>query len=154
MAKEIERKFLVTSDAFKALASEIHHIRQAYLSISPDSTVRLRIRDDKGYITIKNRNQGATRDEWEYEIPVEDAHDMMDRCHCSSAISKDRYIVGRWEVDQFHGSLEGLVVAEIELSGPDETITLPSFIGREVTNDSRYYNSALAASGQIPSIEE
>ena len=159
MAKEIERKFLVKDESFKSLATEKHEICQAYLSTRPEATVRVRVLDSEAYITVKGRNSGAVRREWEYAIPVDDALEMLGQCveQGTVAIEKTRYIVPagdsglRWEVDEFRGAHAGLVVAEIEL--PDEGYalgTLPGFIGREVTGDARYYNSALASSADTP----
>lgn len=148
MAKEIERKYLVTSSDYRDMASRVRHITQAYLSTDPRSTVRVRIIDDHGKLTVKGITCGATRDEWEFDIPADDARDMIAACARSKIIDKDRYIVsfGRhcWEVDEFHGEYEGLVVAEIELGDESERFELPGFIGREVTGDARYYNSSLA----------
>lgn len=148
MAKEIERKFLVKDNSFTMLTSKKRHIRQAYLSVSPESTVRIRVCDDRAWITVKGKNSGAVRDEWEYPIPENDAEEMALRLTGGWAIDKTRHIVMyrgfRWEVDVFHGRHEGLIVAEVEL--PDETIepSLPSFIGKEVTGDPAYYNSVLS----------
>lgn len=150
MAKEIERKFLVKDTSYRRLAQRHTEIRQAYLSDNPDATVRLRIRGDKAYLTVKSRNNGIERGEWEYEIPVSDAVEMMGQCRCTDAIEKTRWEVGRWEVDEFHGTLEGLAIAEIELDNSEEAIVIPEFIGREVTGDPRYYNSVLASTGAIP----
>lgn len=149
MAKEIERKFLVTDDSFKALAIGKKEIRQGYLCVDPDSTVRIRITDSTAFITVKSRNKGCVRDEWEYAIPVSDASQMLDCCH-GRTIEKTRYIVPAgednlvWEVDEFHGRHEGLVVAEIELPSSDTTFNPAPFIGREVTGEPQYYNSVLS----------
>ncbi|MDE6317272.1 MAG: CYTH domain-containing protein [Muribaculaceae bacterium] len=147
MAKEIERKYLVTDDSFKAMAYRSRHIVQAYLSTSRDATVRVRIIDDKAYITIKSCTIGCSRDEWEYEIPLQDARQMITGCHLDKLIDKIRYYVeygGRtWEIDEFSGRLNGLAVAEIELDSTDETFDLPPFVGVEVTDDNRYFNSVL-----------
>ncbi|MCM1052000.1 MAG: CYTH domain-containing protein [Paenibacillus sp.] len=148
MAKEIERKFLVKDNSFTMMTSEKRHIRQAYLSVSPESTVRIRVSDDRAWITVKGKNSGAVRDEWEYPIPENDAEEMALRLTGGWAIDKTRHIVMYcgfcWEVDVFHGRHEGLIVAEVEL--PDETIKppLPPFIGKEVTGDPAYYNSVLS----------
>ncbi len=153
MGKEIERKFLVKNQDYKKHAKRKLDISQTYLSVSPDSVVRLRVTDETAYLTIKNRTHGCERNEWEYPIPAADAREMMVSCACSPVISKTRYLVGRWEIDEFHGALSGLTVAEIELSCPDEEFEIPDFIGREVTGDSRYYNSVLAAEAKLPPIE-
>lgn len=147
MAKEIERKFLVSNDSYKAMAEGCTHIVQAYLSTTIDSTVRLRIADDKAYITVKSRNKGCSRGEWEYEIPVSDASEMISACHLSKVIDKIRYYVEykghTWEVDEFAGKLNGLVIAEIELPEENSPFELPPFAGEEVTGQSQYYNSNL-----------
>lgn len=148
MAKEIERKFLVKNTSFVEMASDVVHIRQAYLSRKPESTVRVRLWGDKAFLTVKGITAGATRDEWEYPIPVVDANDMIARITDGTVIDKTRYIVDyagmRWEVDEFHGVHEGLIVAEVELRSETQPITLPPFVGEEVTGDPRYYNSNLA----------
>ncbi len=145
MAKEIERKYLVTGTEYRAEASARYRIIQAYLSRRPESTVRVRIKDDTAFLTVKGKNHGAVRDEWEYQIPLADAEAMISRCAEGMVIEKTRYRVGRWEIDEFHGSLEGLTVAEIELTDAGERFDIPSYIGREVTGDPRYYNSMLTA---------
>ncbi|MCM1292794.1 MAG: CYTH domain-containing protein [Bacteroides sp.] len=146
MPKEIERKFLVKDNSYKTLADSKIEISQGYLNNDPMATVRVRIANEDAFITIKNKNNGCERDEWEYSIPVDDAKEILLRCKCSGIIEKTRYIVGRWEVDEFHGRQQGLVVAEIELDDANENITLPEFISTEVTGDPRYYNSVLAGS--------
>lgn len=147
MAKEIERKFLVTSDEYRGMSTEHHVIEQAYLSRDVRATVRVRIIGEKAFLTVKGRNEGAVRDEWEYEIPVEDARGMIERCSDGRIIVKTRWIVDyqgmRWEVDEFGGEHKGLTVAEIELPTSGTEFDLPSFAGKEVTGDIRYYNSSL-----------
>lgn len=149
MAKEIERKFLVSGTGFKAVAASSREISQGYLSTNPDATVRVRISDSRAWLTVKSRNHGATRGEWEYEIPVDDARHMLAECCGGLCLEKTRYIVPAaekslsWEVDVFHGRHEGLVLAEIELPSEDTPFSLPDFIGEEVTGDTRYYNSVL-----------
>lgn len=154
MAKEIERKFLVVNKSFINLAKSYRHIRQAYLSTAPKATVRLRIIDDEARMTIKGRNNGAVRDEWEYAIPVADAEEMAARLTDGFSIDKTRYIVNSngwtWEIDVFHGKHSGLIVAEIEMPSADCNPPIPDFIGEEVTNDSRYYNSMLSLNPGIP----
>lgn len=151
MAFEIERKFLVNTTKFHPSEQDGCHILQAYLSINPDSTIRVRIINySHAFITVKSRNHGAVRHEWEYEVPVDDAQQMLEICAVTPLIDKIRYNIGRWEVDEFHGHLEGLVIAEIELQDKDEKIVLPDFIGREVTGDKRYYNSMLAVCNNLP----
>lgn len=147
MAKEIERKFLVKDNTYKALSTGSCVMAQGYLSTDIDATVRIRVSGDKAWITVKSRNRGAVRDEWEYAIPVADARQMLIICK-GKVIEKTRYYVPSgdltWEVDEYHGVHDGLVVAEIELTSADHPVTLPPFIGKEVTGDSRYYNSTLS----------
>lgn len=147
MALEIERKYLVINDIYRQLAVSSSHIMQAYLARPEKGVIRVRIRDDRAFLTVKSRNTGMSRSEWEYSIPVEDAQEMINKISDGKLIDKTRYIVRydgmTWEVDEFHGALEGLIVAEIEL--PDETTSfkLPPFVGREVTGERRFYNSVL-----------
>lgn len=145
MAKEIERKFLVDDMSFVGSATCSHHISQGYLSRKP--TVRVRILDDQAFITVKSRNLGATRSEWEYEVPIADAMEMMHLC-TEDLIEKTRYVVPigslTWEIDVFEGKLSGLVVAEVELPSEDTHIDLPPFVGEEVTGNPAFYNSALS----------
>lgn len=142
--QEIERKFLVTGE-FKSLAYSKTHIEQGYFATEPGRTVRVRIRDEKAYLTIKGapRKDGFARYEFEIEIPLEDAHEMMELC-MPGRVSKDRYLVrsGKHivEVDEFFGDNEGLVMAEIELASEDEEYIKPDFLGKEVTGDYHYYN--------------
>lgn len=150
MAKEIERKFLVTDQKYRELSTSHSLIIQTYISVNPDSTVRLRIIDSKAYITIKTRNVGAVRNEWEYEIPLNDAKEMITTTAVTPIIEKTRYLVNGWEIDEFHGCLEGLTVAEIELNDENQLFEIPPFIGEEVTHDPRYFNSSLAQTGKIP----
>ena len=147
MAKEIERKFLVNDDSYMESATKCRHIEQGYLSRQIESTVRIRITDEKAYITIKGKTSGIERDEWEYEIPAKDAREMLDRCAEGNVIRKTRYYVPFdgliWEVDRFEGVHEGLTVAEVELPASDHRIQFPPFVGEEVSGDPRYYNSNL-----------
>lgn len=146
MAKEIERKFKVINNSYKQLAFKNHEIVQAYLSDRKEATVRVRIRDKEAFLTVKGVNHGIERSEWEYSIPVDEARSIIKEC-CSDVLSKTRYLVNYgdkiWEIDEFHGHLEGLVLAEVELSAPDEPIAIPDFAGEDVSNDSQYYNSNL-----------
>lgn len=148
MAKEIERKFLVIDDTYKAMFQNRKFIVQGYLSLRKESTVRIRIIDNNAWITIKGVNDGAVRDEWEYAIPVNDAMEMLGRCHEGNIVKKWRYEVlfegFLWEIDEFAGLHEGLVVAEIELEAENQSFPLPPFIGNEVTGNPAYYNSTLA----------
>ncbi len=148
MATEIERKFLVEGDFTKGVIHS-RHIVQGYISSQPGRTVRLRISDRDGYITIKGPSDaaGLSRAEFEYRIPVEDAEALMKLCE-PGMIDKVRYEVLEkghiWEVDVFHGVNEGLVMAEIELASADEQIERPAWLGKEVTGDRKYYNSMLS----------
>lgn len=146
MALEIEHKYLVTNDSFKNYTKETVYIKQGYLSRVPERTVRVRIINDKGYITIKGKNKGDVRLEFEYEIPLSDALELLKLAE-GRVIEKRRYIVKwenkTWEIDEFYGDREGLTIAEIELSSSDEKYTLPPFVGENVTGDPRYYNSNL-----------
>ena len=147
MAQEIERKFLVNGD-FKSQAYAHSHIVQGYICSERGRTVRIRIRDDKGYITIKgiSTTDGLSRYEWEKEIALADAQDLIKLCE-RGVIDKMRYLVRSgqhiFEVDEFAGENAGLVMAEVELSSADDAIVKPDFIGEEVTGDIRYYNSQL-----------
>lgn len=147
MAKEIERKFLVTNTSYRDMSVAERLIVQAYLNRDPKATVRVRIVDNKAFLTVKGKNAGALRDEWEYSIPVSDARGMIARCASGRKIEKTRFIVPfegyDWEVDEFGGELKGLTVAEIELPVEDAKFSLPPFVGEEVTGDPRYYNSSL-----------
>lgn len=147
MAKEIERKFLVTNPGFKTLSDGSVHISQAYLCRDIDRTVRVRIMGERGFITVKSRNHGMTRGEWEYEIPVDEALEMLSLCE--HIISKRRWYVRyaghTWEVDEFEAPHRGLTIAEVELGCEGETVEAPGFIGEEVTGNPRYYNSTLSA---------
>jgi adenylate cyclase len=148
MAQEIERKFLVISDAYKSQASKQTRITQGYLSSIPERTVRVRIKGDKGYITIKGigNESGASRFEWEKEIPVDEVKELLKICE-PGVIDKTRYEIKSgnhtFEVDEFYGENEGLTVAEIELSSEDDSFQKPNWLGEEVTGDPRYYNSML-----------
>ena len=147
MALEIERKFLVINDDYRLMASISVNIKQGYLSTRKESTVRIRVKNNQAYITIKGINTGATRCEWEYSIPYDDAIEMMALSQ-GVVIDKIRYIVEYegfiWEIDEFKGAHDGLVVAEIELKDENETFPIPPFIGEEVTGNVAYYNSTLA----------
>lgn len=144
---EIERKFLVKGD-FKTEAFESHHIVQGYLSSVPERNVRIRIYDNKAYLTIKGKSSdnGVSRYEWEKEIVPEDARELLRLCE-PGIIDKVRYLVkaGKhlFEIDEFQGENQGLIVAEIELDHEDEKFFHPEWLGEEVTGDLKYYNSQL-----------
>ncbi len=147
MAQEIERKFLVKGD-FKNLAVKSTRIIQGYLSSVPERTVRVRVKGDKGFITIKGigSTSGASRYEWEKEIGTTEANELLAICE-PGVIDKTRFLVKAgphtFEVDEFYGENEGLTVAEVELSSEGESFERPEWLGEEVTGDARYYNSML-----------
>lgn len=146
---EIERKFIVPSLFDLPEPSETIRIVQAYLKADGESVVRVRIAGQKAYLTVKGKSSedGLQREEFEYEIPVSDAERMLPLCS-GGRIEKERLIImvkkDRWEVDVFYGRHRGLVLAEIELSRPDQHVDLPGWVGREVTGDKRFYNAYLA----------
>ena len=147
MAQETEHKFLVEGD-YKKDAFKQTRITQGYLSSVPERTVRVRVKGDKGFITIKGigDDSGSTRYEWEKEIPPGEVQELLEICE-PGVIDKTRYLVKQgdhtWEVDEFYGDNEGLVVAEVELDAPDQEFEKPVWLGEEVTGDKRYYNSML-----------
>lgn len=148
MAQEIERKFLVLDDSFKHEAFSSSHIQQGYICSDRGRTVRVRIRDARAYITIKgpSLDGGLSRYEFEQEIPLDDARQLLTLCE-PGIIDKTRWLVKSgdhtFEVDEFFGDNEGLVMAEVELTSPLDEPQIPHFIGKEVTGDRRYYNSQL-----------
>lgn len=148
MAQEIERKFLVKDDSFKKEAFKSTRIVQGYLSSVPERTVRVRIKGDKGYLTVKGigNESGASRFEWEIEIPKEDAEKLLKICE-PGVIDKTRYLIKAgqhtFEVDEFYGDNEGLTIAEVELKSEDQAFEKPAWLGKEVTGDTRFYNSML-----------
>lgn len=147
MGLEIEHKYKVLNDSYKKLSTRSYSIAQGYLCREKERTVRVRVRDDKGFLTIKGVTTLDTRTEFEYEIPVQEAKELL--CMCEPiVIEKTRYIVlfegNVWEVDEFHGVHEGLKIAEIEIPSSDYKYEVPDFIGENVTDDVRYYNSMLS----------
>ena len=146
---EIERKFLVKSEAYKEASTSKTYIKQGFLNTDPERTVRIRIKELKGYITVKGISDasGLSRFEWEKEILKDEALQLINLCE-EGILEKTRYIVQSgahiYEVDEFHGLNEGLVVAEIELKDEDDAFEKPSWLGREVTGETRYYNSQLS----------
>ena len=146
---EIERKFLVNSEDFKSQASHKNQIAQGYLNSNPERTVRVRVKGESGFLTIKGKGNetGMTRFEWETEISLAEAKNLIQLCE-NGVIDKIRYEVEignhTYEVDEFFGDNEGLVVAEIELKSEDEDFEKPNWLGQEVTNDERYYNAYLS----------
>ena len=162
MQIETEKKFLVLNDGYKAQAEKSYRIRQGYIAHDSGRTVRVRIRDEKGFLTIKGPSiVMGSRPEWEKEISLQEAEDLFPLCK-PGTVDKTRWIVPAempdqvghddgsdrpsrcFEVDEFHGENEGLVMAEIELESPDEPFERPSWLGEEVTDDERYYNGYLA----------
>src|SRR5688572_29551461 len=146
MATEIERKFLVQGMAWRQGAGVRYS--QGYLNREKERTVRIRIAGDRAFITIKSVPRGAVRSEFEYEIPVTDAEQLL-KLSDGPIIEKNRYVIvhdgSTWEVDEFLGDNAGLVLAEIELTSEDQIFSRPPWLGREVTHDSRYFNSSLAS---------
>ena len=149
MAQEIERKFLIKNDAFKAESVNKTKITQGFLSTVPERTVRIRIKGDKGFLTVKGigNKSGASRYEFEKEISVDDAQDLLVICE-PGVIDKTRFVVPTnkgliFEVDEFYGENEGLTVAEIELPSEETSFEKPSWLGEEVTGDVRFYNAML-----------
>jgi adenylate cyclase len=147
MAKEIERKFLIDLEKWGKIEKPPgHHYRQGYLLTDPQKTIRVRLTDDSAFLTIKGISVGATRLEYEYEVPAADAKELLDN-FSTSELSKVRYKIGFgnkiWEVDEFLGDNVGLFVAEIELRDESETFDLPDWVGKEVTGEEKYYNANL-----------
>lgn len=149
MATEIERKFLVRDDSWRTHASVGTPYRQGYLSSATTCSIRVRVAGDKGFLNIKSATLGARRTEYEYEIPLQDANELLVQLCTHPLIEKVRYLVQHadhtWEVDVFEGENAGLVIAEIELEHEQESFELPQWAGEEVTGDPRYYNVSLVA---------
>ena len=145
MGQEIERKFLVKGNDWPREKGKKY--RQGYLTLDKERTVRVRLAGDKGYLTIKGENKGASRSEFEYEIPKEEAETLLDQLALKPLIEKTRYKLAQgeltWEIDEFSGANRGLVVAEIELEREDQPFDKPAWLGQEVTDDPRYYNANL-----------
>ena len=146
MALEIERKYLIDLEKIGTLENGVR-IKQGYLSTNKDAVVRVRVKNDKAFLTIKGSNSGIARLEFEYEIPLNEANEMLEKLCQKPVIDKTRYLIKHdihtWEVDIFYGDNEGLVVAEVELSSEDEHINLPIWVKEEVSHDDRYFNSNL-----------
>ncbi|MCH5236802.1 MAG: CYTH domain-containing protein [Muribaculaceae bacterium] len=143
---EKEHKYLVINDEYKEMATDRLKIRQGYLNRNPDRTVRIRIIGQRGYLTVKGINQGDKRLEYEYEIPEKEAQEILNLAE-PGIVEKTRYLIPYkghvWEVDEFHGSLEGCVIAEVELAENEKEYEIPPFIGKNITGDPKYYNSNL-----------
>ena len=151
MATEIERKFLVDADKISAVNfSDEETIAQGYLSTDP--TVRVRVKNNRGYLTIKSSTIGISRQEFEYEIPTVDAEELLTLCgtRVLKKIRRKIFHGGHvWEVDFFAGRLEGLILAEVELKSPNEPVDLPDWIAKEVSDDERYFNSNLSLNSEL-----
>lgn len=150
MAKEIERKYLVTNHSYREMAVSHYRIKQGYLSTDPQRIVRVRTSEDSGFLTVKGLTRGCTRDEFEYCIPLDDAEAMLGMCK-GGIIDKIRYIVPyhghTWEVDEFNNP-NGITIAEVELQSENINYSLPPFVGEDVTGNPEYYNSALSSKTQ------
>ncbi|MEM7350378.1 MAG: CYTH domain-containing protein [Acidobacteriota bacterium] len=148
MGVEIERKFLLAGDGWREGAVGTLY-RQGYLSTEADRSVRVRIKGNQGFLTIKGRSEGLARLEYEYEIPLDDAGHLLDELCLAPLIEKTRYVIehagATWEVDEFAGVNAGLVLAEVELASTEEAVDLPPWIGHEVSDDPRYFNANLVA---------
>jgi adenylate cyclase len=148
MGVEIERKFLLRNNAWRPLAHAALHLRQGYLNNESRCSVRIRTSANQAWLNIKSATLGAQRQEFEYEIPLADADQMLDTLSIKPLIEKVRHLVNIgehvWEIDEFEGDNAGLIVAEIELDDPDEPFEKPDWVGEEVTHDVRYYNTSLS----------
>lgn len=146
MPIEIERKFLVVDDSWKQTADKGLACKQGYLLASEETAVRVRVIGDRAFLTIKGKSTGIGRHEFEYDVPVDDALEML--AFCDNLVEKTRYLITHagmlWELDVFFGANDGLVVAEIELEFEEQDFELPDWAGKEVTGDIRYYNACLA----------
>ena len=146
MGIEIERKYLLKNEDWRSEVASRTIIKQGYLNSDKERTVRIRVRNEKGYLTIKGESKNATRQEFEYEIPISDAESLLLLCK-KPIIEKTRHLVlvddKTWEIDDFAGENKGLILAEIELETEEEKVRIPSWVGEEVTQDSRYFNSNL-----------
>lgn len=147
MGIEIERKFLVTSDGWRALPRTSHRCHQGYINLKAEGSLRVRRLGEKGFLTLKGPRQGIRREEYEYEIPAEDATDML-RSFCQITLLKTRHEIEfegfLWEIDEFHEHNQGLVLAEVELPAEDTEFVLPPWVGKDVSEDDRFFNARLA----------
>ena len=146
MGLEIERKFLIKNDSWKNEIKKTISIIQGYLNSEVERTVRIRIQGERGVLTIKGKNQNVTRKEFEYQIPLDDALNLLAMCE-KPIIEKTRFLIpsnhSTWEIDVFDGENKGLVIAEIELTSEEESFDIPNWLGEEVSSESKYYNSSL-----------
>jgi len=147
MAREIERRFLLASDAWRTSVARSMRITQGYLAITEQSVIRVRVRDDAGYVTIKSRDGGLARDEFEYSIPVADARSLLKLCG-RRILEKIRHEVPYagycWEIDEYSPPFAGLIIAEVELQSEEEDPPRPAWVGEEITHDGNFSNAALA----------
>jgi adenylate cyclase len=148
MGVEIERKFLVSNDAWKRHILRSVEMAQGYLGESSKASIRIRVAGEDAWLSVKSARSGLTRAEYEYPVPPEDGREMLQQLTRQGIVEKTRYWIQdgthTWELDVFHGENEGLVIAELELNREDEDFEIPSWLGPEVTHDERYYNSSLA----------
>lgn len=147
MGTEIERKFLVRDERWRDTARDVERYRQGYLASAPQCSIRVRLAGERGYLNIKSATLGVRRSEYDYEIPADEARQLLDELCTGPLIDKHRYLVDygghTWEIDVFEGDNAGLVVAEIELDSEDEAFERPPWLGDEVSDDPRYYNVSL-----------
>ena len=147
MAQEIERKFLVKDDSWRAFAGAGKATRQGYLSLDRERVVRVRVKDGRGFLTIKGLREGISAPEYEYQIPTAEAEEMLQKLCLHPLIEKVRFELPfaglTWEIDEFQGENQGLVVAEVELESEEQAVTLPPWAGVEVSHDRRYSNASL-----------
>ncbi len=147
MPQEIERKFLTRTSAWRSQVASESIIRQGYLCVDAERTVRVRLRDRMGFLTIKGKSSGISRAEYEYKIPAAEASELLDTLCLRPLVEKKRYCVEvaglTWEVDEFFGENAGLILVEVELESADREIVLPEWVGQEVSGDRRYFNSYL-----------
>ena len=149
MAEEIERKFLVKSDDWRSQVRKSTGFHQGYLCTDTDRNVRIRTKGDKAMLTVKGKAEGIKRLEFEYEIPMDEAREMLESLCLPTVIQKTRHLVDHaglvWEIDEFDGANQGLIVAEVELESEDQEVDLPSWVGDEVTEDPKYLNANLVS---------
>ena len=148
MPQEVERKYLVCNDRWRSQVVRQYTIRQGYLCVDPERTIRVRLRDRVGFLTIKGKSNGIVRAEYEYEIPASEASELLDTLCLRPLIEKTRHCVEfsglTWEIDEFSGENANLIIAEVELASAEQAISLPDWIGMEVSRDRRYFNAYLS----------
>lgn len=155
MASEVEVKFLVASPEWKAKATSPRILRQGYLAVTATLEIRVRADADAGTITIKSTHTGRRRNEYEYNIPLPEANELLDMCQ-EATLSKTRWLLTHagktWEIDEYHGRLSDLIVAELELNDENSEFDRPDWLGTEITHDARFRNRSLATAGQAPTL--